>query len=256
MFDTHAHIHDRAFDADRDAMLARARDAGVERIMTIGTDLAASRAAREAAVRYGLDYSIGVHPHEAKDAPEHLAAALDELLAEAGPKPPRAIGEIGLDYYYDHSPRDVQRAVMVAQLRFARERKMPVVFHQRDAFDDFRTILHEEAAGGLAGVVHCFTEGPEQARILVEEYGLRLGIGGVLTFKSAASVRDAVVAVGLDHIILETDCPYLAPVPYRGQRNEPAFIAATAGVLAETLGTTRDEVIRRTTATAKALFGA
>jgi TatD DNase family protein len=181
---------------------------------------------------------------------------LDELLVEAGPKPPRAIGEIGLDYYYDHSPREVQRAVLLAQLRFALERKMPVVFHQRDAFDDFRTILREEAPGGLQGVVHCFTGGPEQARILVEEYGLRLGIGGVLTFKSAAAVREAVAAVGLEHIILETDCPYLAPVPHRGQRNEPAFIAATAQALAETLGTTVPDVVARTTATANALFGA
>jgi len=255
MFDTHAHIHDAAFEADRDAMLARARNAGVDRIMTIGTDLVTSRAAREAAVRYGLDYAVGVHPHEAKDAPDDLPAALDALLAEAGPKQPCAIGEMGLDYYYNHSPRDAQQRVFAQQLRYAVGRDLPAVFHQRDAFDDFASVLRKEASGGLRGVVHCFTDGPEQARILVEEFGLRLGIGGVLTFKSAQGVRDAVARVGLAHIILETDCPYLAPVPYRGKRNEPAFIAATAAVLAQTLGTTVAEVVAQTTQTAVSLFG-
>jgi TatD DNase family protein len=254
MFDTHAHIHDAAFEADREAMLERARAAGVDRIMTIGTDLVTSRAARDAAVRYGLDYAIGVHPHEAKDAPEDLAAALDALLAEAADRPPRAIGEMGLDYYYNHSPRDAQQRVFALQVRYAVGRDMAAVFHQRDAFDDFAAVLRKEAAGGLRGVVHCFTDGPEQARILVEEFGLRLGIGGVLTFKSAQGVRDAVAAVGLEHIILETDCPYLAPVPYRGKRNEPAFIAATAAVLAQTLGCTVDDVRSETTRTAAALF--
>jgi TatD DNase family protein len=255
MFDSHAHIHDPAFESDREAMLERARAAGVDRILTIGTDLATSRAARETAVRYGLDYAIGVHPHEAKDAPADLAAALDALLAESQAKRPAAIGEMGLDYYYDHSPHEHQQVVLTMQLRYALERGMPAVFHQRDAFDDFVTILRAEGAGGMRGVVHCFTDGPEQARTLVRDFGLYLGIGGVLTFKSAGSVRDAVALVGLDHIILETDCPYLAPVPYRGRRNEPAFIAATAAALADTLGTTVEDVVARTSHNAAALFG-
>ena len=255
MFDTHAHIHDPAFEADREAMLARAREAGVDRIMTIGTDLGTSRAARAVAERYGLDYAIGVHPHEAKDAPDDLPAALDTLLAEPCSRPPSAIGEIGLDYYYNHSPREHQRRALAHQLRYARDLGMPVIFHQRDAFDDFVAVLRAETPGGLRGVVHCFTDGPDQARVLVEEFGLLLGIGGVLTFKSAQSVRDAVAAVGLENLILETDCPYLAPVPYRGKRNEPAFLTATAGVLASTLGTTVEEVVGRTNATAVALFG-
>jgi len=255
MFDTHAHIHDAAFDDDRDAMLRRAAAAGVRRILTIGTDLASSRAARDAAHRYGLEYAIGVHPHEAKHAPQDLDRALDALIAEDPGAPPTALGEMGLDYYYDHSARDQQRLVLTAQLRYALARGTPVVFHQRDAFDDFVGILREEAAGGLRGVVHCFTGGPDEATTLVRDFGLYLGIGGVMTFKSAQPVRDAAALVGLDHLILETDSPYLAPVPHRGQRNEPAFMAATAAALAQLLGTTVDDVVARTTANATALFG-
>jgi TatD DNase family protein len=255
MFDTHAHVHDAAFEGDREAMLERARVAGVARIMTIGTDLASSRAAREAAIAYGLEYALGVHPHEAKDAPEDIAAAFDALIAEEPAKRPAAIGEMGLDYYYGHSPHEAQQRVLAAQLRYALDRGLPAVFHQRDAFDDFVAILRREAGAGLRGVVHCFTGGPDEARLLTGEFGLHLGIGGVSTFKSAQAVRDAAVSVGLDHIILETDCPYLAPVPYRGQRNEPAYVAATAAALALTLGTTVDHVIEKTTANADALFG-
>lgn len=253
MFDTHAHVHDAAFDGDRDAMLARAREAGVRRIMAVGTDLADSARARDAARSHGLDYAIGVHPHEAKDAPHDLAAALDAIVADVD-KAPRAVGEMGLDYYYDHSPRDVQRRVLIAQMRYARERKLPAIFHQRDAFPDFIEVVREEC-GTLRGVVHCFTGNAEQARRLSGEFGLLLGIGGVLTFKNAEALREAVVAVGLERLILETDAPYLAPVPYRGRRNEPAFMAATAARLAELFATSVDEVVRRTNAAANALFG-
>jgi TatD DNase family protein len=253
MFDTHAHIHDTVFDADRAEMLARAKAAGVVRIISVGTDLATSAAARAVAERFGLEFSIGIHPHEARDAPADVAAAFDELLA-AGAARPRAIGEMGLDYYYDHSPRDVQRRVLVDQLRFAKARGLPAIFHQRDAFDDFVAVL-AEAGEGIRGVVHCFTGNAAQALRLTGEFGLYLGIGGVATFKSAGDVRDAVAAVGLDRIILETDCPYLAPVPYRGKRNEPAFVAATAALLARVFETTPAEIAARTTANAVALFG-
>jgi TatD DNase family protein len=146
--------------------------------------------------------------------------------------------------------------VLVAQLRYARERGLPAVFHQRDAFDDFVAILRAEQAAPLRGVVHCFTGTAEQAEVLVGEFGLRLGIGGVLTFKTAGTLRDAVLAVGLEHVVLETDCPYLAPVPHRGCRNEPAFVAATAARLAELFALTPREVVTRTSSTAHSLFGA
>jgi len=255
MFDTHAHIHAAAFDDDREAVLARAKAAGVTRIMTVGCDLADSERARDIAHACDLDYTIGVHPHEAIDAPADLAAAFDTLVAGAA-RPPRAIGEIGLDYFYDHSPRDVQRSVLASQLHYALERRYPVVFHQRDAFDDFARVLRSEARTGLRGVVHCFSGDADQARLLVSEFGLQLGIGGVVTFKTAGNVRDAVRAVGLDAIVLETDCPYLAPVPHRGKRNEPAFLASTTAFVASLLDLPEDVVVARTNATATALFGA
>ncbi len=253
MFDTHAHVHDQAFDADRDLMLARAREAGVRRILTVGTNLADSRRAIETALAHDLDFSIGIHPHEAQDAPPDIAAAFDELTALAG-RAPAALGEMGLDYYYDHSPREEQRRILVAQLRYAREHPVPLIFHQRDAFEDFVDVLRSECTAPVRGVVHCFTGDAAQARALVA-FGLKLGIGGVLTFKNAEPLRVAVGEVGLDHLILETDAPYLAPVPHRGKRNEPAFVADTARVLADLLGIGTGELAERTSATADALFG-
>jgi TatD DNase family protein len=255
IFETHAHVHDHKFDDDREAMLARARDAGVARIVTVGCDLDDSARARTVAEAHGLDWSLGIHPHEAKDAPADLAAAFDAAIAAAA-RPPVAIGETGLDFYYDHSPHDAQRAVMRAQVRYARERALPLIFHQRDAFDDFLSVLSEEWKPGMRGVVHCFTGDTEQAQRCVGDFGLLLGIGGVATFKTADALRAAVVAVGLEHIVLETDCPYLAPVPYRGRRNEPAYIAQTAEAIARLLEVTPSVVADTTAATAQRLFGA
>jgi TatD DNase family protein len=255
MFDTHAHVHDPAFDLDREQMLARAKEAGIDRILTVGTDLADSGRARGVAERYGLDYAVGIHPHEAKDAPADVDAALGAFWGNGG-RTPRALGEMGLDYYYDHSPRADQRRVLVAQLRFARRRGVPAIFHLRDAFDDFLEVLRAEYAPPMRGVVHCFSGDEKQARTLVEEFGLRLGIGGILTFRNAQPLRDALLAVGLDRVILETDCPYLAPVPHRGRRNEPSFMTATAQALAELLGLSAEDITTRTTANAESLFGA
>ncbi len=255
IFDSHAHVHDPSFDADREATLARAQTAGVERILTVGCDLRDSVRACEVAAAHALDWSLGIHPHEAKDAPPDIASAFDEMLL-AAVRAPVAIGETGLDYHYDHSPRDVQRAVMRAQVLYARERGLPLIFHQREAFDDFTGLLAQTWTAPLRGVVHCFTGDTPQAQRLVGEFGLLLGIGGVVTFKAAASLRAAVAAVGLEHIILETDCPYLAPVPHRGRRNEPAFITATAAAVATLLDLPDRTVIERTRATADALFSA
>jgi TatD DNase family protein len=254
IFDTHAHLHDPSFDADREVTLERASAAGVGRILTVGCDLRDSERAAAAAVRHGLDWSLGVHPHEAKDAPTDISAAFDALTERAARRPV-AVGETGLDYYYDHSPREVQRAVMRAQIRYARERTLPVIFHHRDAFDDFVAVLRDEWTAPMRGVVHCFTGDSTQARTLTEEFGLLLGIGGVVTFKNAQPLRDAVGAIGLDRVILETDAPYLAPVPHRGSRNEPAFITATAAMVATIFGISDRDVAERTTATATELFG-
>jgi TatD DNase family protein len=253
MIDTHAHVHDPAFDADREAVLARAREAGVQTIVTVGTDLADSRRALALASLSHLAASIGIHPHEAKDAPSDIAAAFAEILKEAEIRPV-AIGEAGLDYHYMHSPAEDQRRVLALQLRFARERGFPIIYHQREAFDDFVAVLRAEKAGEVPGVVHCFTGDAQQARCYVDEFGLRLGIGGVLTFKTAEPLREAVREVGLQHLVLETDCPYLAPIPHRGKRNEPAFVAQTAQRLSELLALPLEEILAVTDATARALF--
>jgi TatD DNase family protein len=256
MIDTHAHVHDRAFDEDREAMLARARERGVETVVTVGCDVEDSRRACEVAEQYGLAATIGIHPHEAKDAPADLAAALDALRERYGARVV-AVGETGLDYYYDHSPRDVQRRVLAQQLAYARERALPLVFHQRDAHDDFVAALREGYdPRAQRGIVHCFTGTSDQARTFAGEFGLVLGIGGVVTFKTAQPLRDAVKTVGLDAIVLETDCPYLAPAPHRGKRNEVAYVADTARALAALFGTDLETVVARTGANARRVLRA
>jgi TatD DNase family protein len=251
VIDTHAHIHDKAFDDDRDAVVARMREAGIESAVTVGCDVADSKRALETAIKYDLHSSAGIHPHEAKDAPDDIAAAFEPFLAN---QRVRAIGETGLDYYYDHSPRDAQQRVLRAQIAIARERNVPVIFHHRDAFEDFAAILREEWRSGMRGVIHCFTGDAQQAQTYVHEFGLLLGIGGVITFKSAQSIRDAVKSVGLEPLVLETDCPYLAPVPHRGNRNEPSYLAPTAGALSQLLETPLDHVVGVTSHNARDIF--
>lgn len=253
MIDTHAHVHDRAFDADREAVLARAREAGVEMVVTVGCDLVDSENAAKIAHDWNLAWTIGVHPHEAKDAPEDIATAFDELKDKFHIAP-RAVGETGLDFYYDHSPRDAQVRVLEAQIAYARDRNLPLVFHQRDAFETFVQTLRAHKFDGMRGVVHCFTGTPSEARMLTGEFGLFLGIGGVVTFKTAGTLREAVRSVGIERLILETDAPYLAPVPERGKRNEPAFLAHTVLRLCETLVCDRIELLAVTSRNARELF--
>jgi TatD DNase family protein len=252
MIDTHCHLHDKQFDGDREQTITRALDAGINAMLVVGCDLADSARAIATARRFGLKASLGIHPHEAKDAPAGLAAAFAPFLDGSTVV---AIGETGLDYYYDHSPRDAQARVLREQLRFARERELPVIFHQRDAFDDFVAILRSDFKPEMRGVVHCFTGNAEQARTLTGEFGLSLGIGGVVTFANAAPLRDAVRAAGIENVVLETDCPYLAPVPMRGRRNEPSYLTHVAAKLTEVLGLGVDEIVATTNRNAYALFG-
>lgn len=232
-------------------MLARAEAAGIGTIVTVGCDLVDSQRALDAAREYRIYASVGIHPHEAKDAPADIAAVFEPFLHDHRIV---AIGETGLDYYYDHSPHDVQRDVLRQQIRLAREADFPVIFHHRDAYDDFVTILRDEWSDGMRGVIHCFTGDTEQARTYTQEFGLYLGIGGVLTFKTAEPIRAAVASVGLERLVLETDCPYLAPIPHRGERNEPAYVALTAKKIAEVLDVALDEVVATTDRNARALF--
>lgn len=252
MIDTHAHIHDRAFANDRAHVVRRAKEAGVSEIVTVGCDLEDSRRAIKCAHEFDLVATIGIHPHEAKGAPADIEAALAPLLLDARVV---GIGETGLDYYYEHSPRDMQQRCLREQMRVARGIGKPLVFHHRDAFDDFVAILREEWREGMRGVVHCFTGNTAQAQTYVGEFSLKLGVGGILTFNGAQSLRDAVASIGAEACVLETDCPYLAPVPQRGKRNEPAFLVETARKLAEVTRRSFDDVVAISDANARELFG-
>ena len=251
LIDTHAHIHDKAFDPDRDAVVERMRAAGITSAITVGCDLADAERAFETAERYDLRATAGIHPHGAKDAPADIRAAFAPFLTN---KRIVAIGETGLDYYYDNSPREAQQRVLREQIAIARDANLPLVFHHRDAFEDFSAILRDEWRPGLRGVVHCFTGDTAQARTYIDEFGLYLGIGGIVTFKTAQPIRNAVVATGIEHVVLETDCPYLAPIPHRGERNEPSFVVDTAKYLAELLHVPLAEIASRTTENATKLF--
>jgi TatD DNase family protein len=255
MIDTHAHMHDKQYDDDRAATIDRARAAGVDTIVTIGCDLTDSERAIRTAEAYGLLATVGIHPHEAVDAPDDIATAFDELRAGAS-APIVAIGETGLDYHYNHSPADDQRRVLRAQIAYAKTHELPVVFHQREAFDDFVAILRDVwDPATMRGVIHCFTGNASEAKTFVTEFGMMLGIGGVVTFKNAEPLREAVRGVGIHPIVMETDCPYLAPLPYRGKRNEPAFVQQSARIVANVLGIELEELTETTTMNARRLFG-
>jgi TatD DNase family protein len=243
--DSHCHLDDAQFDADREDAIARARAAGVTTMLAIGTgsgppDLEA--AVRLAECYEGFYATIGVHPHDAAKAAEETFVRLAELAAH--PKVV-AIGEIGLDYHYDFSPRDVQRRVFARQLELAAVAGIPVAIHTREAWDDTIDILRAHGIG--AGIMHCFTGDARQAEQALA-LGFHLAFGGVLTFPKAENVRQAARITPDDRLLLETDCPYLAPVPYRGKRNEPAFLPEIARRLAEVRSTTLESVARLTSA--------
>jgi TatD DNase family protein len=234
LVDSHCHLDDEQFAADRDAAIERARAAGIERILAIGTgngppDL-------EAGIRLAEQHTfifatVGVHPHDAAKATPETFDRLAELTRH--PKV-LAIGEIGLDYHYDFSPRDVQRSVFAAQLALSAEAKKPIVIHTREAWDDTLAILREH---GLphGGIMHCFTGGPGEAEQALQ-LGFYLSFGGILTFPKVDDVRKSAALTPENRLLVETDAPYLAPVPHRGKRNEPSFIVETVRRLAELRG--------------------
>jgi TatD DNase family protein len=242
LVDSHVHLDDRKFDADREAVIERALAAGVERMMAIGTgsgppDL--ETAIRQAERYPFISATIGVHPHDASKATPETFTRLRDLAAH--PKV-AAIGEIGLDYHYDFSPRDVQRSVFREQLEIAAEAGKPIVIHSRESWADTMALVGH----ARRGILHCFTGDPQQAREALA-LGFHLAFGGVLTFPSAEAVREAARITPEDRLLLETDCPYLAPLPHRGQRNEPAFVVEVARRLAEVRGCTLDEIAEQTT---------
>ena len=244
LIDSHAHLDDLRYDTDRDNVLQRAQTAGIEAIVTIGCDLATSQAAVALAHAHpNIFATIGVHPHEAKEIGEGWYESFRSLARH--PKVV-AYGEIGLDYHYDHSPREIQRQRFREQIHLARELALPLVIHTREAQEDTVMILREEGAVDGGGVFHCFSGDAWLAKDALD-LGFYLSFSGVLTFKNATMLRDIAKTVPLDRLMVETDCPYLAPVPYRGKRNEPAYVQYVAEILAEIRGNGSVESIARAT---------
>jgi TatD DNase family protein len=247
LVDTHAHLHDPAFDDDRAAVLARARRAGVAALLTIGTDVATSEAAVALAeVEPDVHAAVGIHPHDASTAD---VAALERIAALARAPAVVAIGEIGLDYYRDLSPRAVQRTALVAQLQLARAVGKPVLLHCREAHADLLDLCAAEGVAAVGGILHCFSGDLAVARRGLD-LGLLISIAGPVTYPNARRLAEVVRTLPLDRLVVETDCPYLPPQPWRGQRNEPAYLPVTAARVAELLDLPAATVAAATTANA------
>ncbi len=244
LIDSHVNLHAPQFDEDRDAVIERARAAGVQLMVNICDRVSNFPAVRALADQPDIWCTVGTHPHEAKENPDLAAARLVELAAD-----PRVvgIGECGLDFHYDLSPRDIQAKVFRAHVAAARQTGLPLVVHTREADDVMGAILEEEyAAGPFRLLMHCYTSGAELAR-RAAALGAWFSVSGIATFKAAEDVREVIRDMPAERIIVETDCPYLAPVPHRGRRNEPAYIPHVLAKLAEVRGWTLDEAEQRTT---------
>ncbi len=254
LIDSHAHLDFEDYVADLDAVTARARAAGVERIVCVGLWRAPGSFgnALELAARDPSFFAatVGIHPHECARVPEEDWARHEALARDARVV---AVGETGLDFHYDHSPRPVQESSFRRSLAIARAAGKPVVVHVREADDTCARVLREEGVPEAGGVIHCFTGDAAAARAYLD-LGLLISVAGVITFKTAEAIRDAVRIVPRDRLLVETDCPFLAPIPYRGKRNEPAHVVETARKVAELWAISLDEVARVTTENARRLF--
>lgn len=257
-FDSHCHLSAPEFDADRDQVMARAQQAGVGTALAIGSGYGvedARRAAKLAAETLWVYATAGVHPHDA----EGWSAQVADVIAECLDAPKVVgVGECGLDYWYEHSPREAQRRALADQLGLARERDLPVSIHVRDRGDDaYRELLElwrSEGGGALRGVLHCYTHTLDYARVALDE-GLSISFSGIVTFRRDRGLRDVARALPLDRLLVETDAPLLAPEGHRGRRNEPALVVEVGRVLAELHGIESSELARRTAENARAVFG-
>jgi len=253
LIDSHAHIQGAMYAAEVDEVIKRAEKAGVEKIMVVGGagELSSNQAAVALADSYeNLYATVGMHPHDAKDVGEE---ELKELQALTSRPKVIAVGETGLDFYYNHSPHNIQRDIFTRFIRMARETGLPLVVHERDAHKDVAQLLRSEGAGKLTGVIHCFTGDYEAARNYLD-LGFYLSFTGIITFKNAQSLREVVRNVPLERMFVETDSPYLTPVPHRGKRNEPAFVRFVAETVAQIKTLALQEVARITTTNVRALF--
>ena len=252
LVDSHCHLDFKDFDADRDDVLARAKAAGVDLMVTISTKITeAKKIIKLAETSDALVCSVGIHPHEAGREPETDAA---QLVALAKHEKVVGIGETGLDYFYEHSPRDAQQKNFRAHIEACRESRLPLIVHARDADEDTADILENEMEkGDYPGLIHCFTAGPELAQRALD-IGFYISVSGIATFKNAAELRETIKMIPLDRLLVETDAPFLAPVPHRGKRNEPSFVADTAAMLADLKGVTTKELAQVTSDNFFSLF--
>lgn len=259
MIETHAHLTMRDYANDLEAVVERARAAGIGRIITIGLKDTHNEETFGDAIKLAGRFddmftTVAIHPHDAKIACEEDYEEAYRLASDKSNKI-LAVGEIGLDYHYDLSPRDVQREVFARFIKVARRVGLPIIVHSREAFSDTYEVMAACGAGSQGGIVHCYSYGVEEARKFAD-MGFYFGIGGTVTYPKAQTARDVVKAVGLERIVLETDAPYLSPIPYRGKRNEPSYIPTIAAKIAEVLGVSVEEVGDATTRNALRLFPA
>lgn len=253
LIDSHAHIQGQEYAGEVEAVITRAREAGIDKIIAVGGagDLSSNHDAIALADSYDNVYAtVGMHPHDAKDVgPEELRSVQDLTVH---PKV-IAVGETGLDYYYSHSPHEVQRRVFADFIQLARETGLPLVVHERDAAQDAVQLLRSEGNGDLGGVLHCFTGNYEAARAYLD-LGFYLSFTGIITFKNAEPLRDVVRRVPLEKMLIETDSPYLTPVPHRGKRNEPAYVRLVAEAMAKIKAVSLEEIAQITSGNVRDLF--
>lgn len=252
LFDTHAHLYDTQFVGDLDKVISGAKENGVGYILTASENVASSVENISLTQKYDILYAaVGIHPHDAVNQNNSIISVLKEFASY--PKVV-AIGEIGLDYYYDNSPRDVQKTWFAKQISLAGELKLPVIVHDRDAHEDTLNILKSEGAKNVGGVLHCFSGSVEMAREVLD-LGFMISIAGPATFRNARKLLEVIKYVPDDMLLIETDSPYLAPEPHRGGRNEPAYVKFVAEKIAKIKGKPFEYICETTTANAKRLFG-
>ena len=251
IFETHAHYDDPAFDEDRDSLLSSLEMQGIGRVVNVGASLDSCRKTMEIADRYPFVYeALGVHPSETAELNEEKFAWLKEQLHR---EKCVAVGEIGLDYYWPEPDKETQKKWFLRQLALAKEEKLPVIIHSRDAAQDTYDLMKDAGAEEIGGVIHCFSYSPEMADAFLK-MGFFIGIGGVVTFKNASKIKEVVTNVPLERIVLETDCPYLSPEPYRGKRNSSLYIPYVIQKIAELKHTKAEEVERVTWENAEKLY--
>jgi TatD DNase family protein len=251
LFDTHAHLNATQFEEDLEEVIQRAQDAGVSHVVVVGFDRETITRAMQLTEAYDFIYAaVGWHPVDAIDMKDEDLEWIEELAAH--PKVV-AIGEMGLDYYWDKSPKDVQKEVFRKQIRLAKKVKLPIIIHNRDATQDIVDILREENASEVGGIMHCFSGSVETAKECIEMNFL-ISLGGPVTFKNAKKPKEVATALPLEKLLIETDCPYLTPHPFRGKRNEPSYVKLVAEEIANIKGLTYEEVAKITSDNAKKLF--